>query len=181
METCGVGYYEVNSETCDKCSSPCMDCIGDKFNCKQCRAGGITPALFTSSLVSGGVEVERSTCRAACPSGYYMDRSDAYNIKCKPCVSPCSTCEGSADACLSCDGTDNLYYVYDHSCYDECPESTAPDMSSLECVKCGENCKKCGLSDEASCFECLKPFLLENGECVVSCQVLGNSPNLKKT
>ena len=33
METCALGYYEVNSETCDKCNWPCMDCTGDKFNC----------------------------------------------------------------------------------------------------------------------------------------------------
>lgn len=110
-----------------------------------------------------------------------MDRSNQYNIKCKPCVSPCSTCEGSATGCLTCDGTDNLYYVYDHKCFEECPDSTAPDMSSLECIDCGENCLKCGLAEEGSCFECIVPFLLENGECVAECLVPGNYESLDKT
>jgi hypothetical protein len=54
-------------------------------------------------------------------------------------------------------------------------------MSNLECVDCGENCLKCGISDEPSCFECIPPYLLEEGGCVMECQVLGNSPNLAKT
>lgn len=181
MESCSTGFYEVNSETCDKCSDSCKDCEGDKFNCIQCDSNSATPALFTSSSIVDGVEVDRSDCRAQCPSGYYMDRSDTDNIKCKPCSSPCSSCEGSPSACLTCDGTDNLYYVYQHACYEECPDSTAPDMSNLECVDCGENCLKCGISDEPSCFECIPPYLLEEGGCVMECQVLGNSPNLAKT
>jgi hypothetical protein len=54
-------------------------------------------------------------------------------------------------------------------------------MSSLECIDCVPNCLKCGLQEEASCFECVEGWLLENGECVLTCQVLGNSPNLAKT
>lgn len=54
-------------------------------------------------------------------------------------------------------------------------------MSVLECVDCPENCLKCGISEEPSCFECDPPFLLEDGVCVVECQKPGNSPNLAKT
>ena len=77
MQTCGTGYYEVNSETCDRCSAPCMDCYGDKFNCIQCDASSTTnSALFTSIMISNNVETFRSDCRADCPSGYFLDTTD---------------------------------------------------------------------------------------------------------
>lgn len=73
MPSCGEGFYEIaveddnDSKNCDKCSWPCLDCIGDKFNCIQCDSKNQNPALFTSSLISNGEEKLRSSCRANCP------------------------------------------------------------------------------------------------------------------
>jgi len=87
----------------------------------------------------------------------------------------------SGDYCLTCNGEGNLYYVYRGNCYEECPEATAPDMSSLECVDCGPNCKKCGTMEGPNCFECFTPFLLEDGLCVMTCTKPGFYSNLKGT
>jgi len=54
-------------------------------------------------------------------------------------------------------------------------------MSSLECIDCGPDCKKCGTMEGPSCFECMVPFLLQDGECVEKCTKPGFRPNLKKT
>jgi hypothetical protein len=54
MPTCGIGFYEVNSDTCDKCNENCYDCAGDKFNCIQCKASSEIPALLTTTMISGG-------------------------------------------------------------------------------------------------------------------------------
>jgi hypothetical protein len=54
-------------------------------------------------------------------------------------------------------------------------------MSALACIECGPNCKKCGTMEGPNCFECTKPFLLEDGLCVPKCTKPGFKPNLKKT
>jgi hypothetical protein len=58
MTSCGIdaigGFYEVNSDTCDRCNDNCYNCEGDKFNCVQCRAASAIPALLTTTMISGG-------------------------------------------------------------------------------------------------------------------------------
>jgi hypothetical protein len=49
-------------------------------------------------------------------------------------------------------------------------------MGSLKCKACEANCNKCG-TEAKSCFECVRPFLLEAGECVASCQLPGYRAN----
>ena len=110
-----------------------------------------------------------------------MDFSDPNLITCNNCNQPCGTCEDSADKCLSCDGSDNKYYLYQDTCYDECPDYTAPDLSSLICIECQENCLQCGTMDGDNCFVCAKPFLLEEGKCVLECTQEGYRPNNELT
>ena len=181
MESCSLGYYQLGTETCDLCSFPCQGCSGDKFNCNKCDPKGTNPALFSSIVEVGGKNVTRATCRTSCPNGYFLDRSIESSVKCGLCTSPCSNCEDAAHRCTSCNGEGNKYYVYRYSCYEECPDNTAPDMSSLQCIDCSPNCKKCGTMDGPNCFECVPPFLLEDGVCVKSCTKPGFRPNLKKT
>ena len=144
MTECGVGYYQVNSETCDKCTNPCMDCGGDKFNCTLCDSTAPEKALFSQSVQIGDDFVTRGTCYRSCPNGYFMDFTNDTDIRCGDCTGSCSTCEGSATQCLSCNGENDLKYVFEFKCYEECPNKTAPDMSSLQCIGCAENCNKCG-------------------------------------
>ena len=114
----------------------------------------------------GGTDITRGTCRTVCPNGYFYDNSTLTDIQCTKCNSPCGTCEGSGDKCISCDGTNELSYVWLNKCYKDCPNETAPDMSTLKCIGCGPNCNKCGTLEGNSCYECMKGWLLENGTCV---------------
>jgi hypothetical protein len=139
------------------------------------------PALFESKVEVGGEDVTRGTCRSTCPDGFFVDKTNPTDIECGKCQSPCSLCEGAAKQCLSCNGENNLYYVYKYDCYEECPEATAPDMTSLRCLDCGNDCKKCGTMEGPSCFECFPPYLLEDGLCVAKCTKPGFRSNLKRT
>lgn len=89
-----------------------MDCSGDKFNCTLCDPTKDTKALFVSENKVGRTTTFRGSCKANCPSGYFMDMKLPKDIRCNKCKSPCSTCEKTEDYCLSCDGTNNLYYSY---------------------------------------------------------------------
>lgn len=68
FEECGMGFYQVSDDACDKCDDRCANCEGDRFNCIQCDPEGTNPALFTSSMITKvdgkNIEVERSTCRS---------------------------------------------------------------------------------------------------------------------
>lgn len=50
MVGCGIGFYQVDSKTCDACNNPCMDCGGDKFNCTLCDATAPEKTLFTQTM-----------------------------------------------------------------------------------------------------------------------------------
>jgi len=173
MKTCNdePGYYAVNSRTCDKCLEPCHNCRGDRYNCTQCESAGKTPALFTNKIVLPAVKgiqktVYRGTCYRQCPNGYYVDKTIPDDVRCSKCESPCGTCINRADYCLSCNGVwfdpktsqtwQNMTYVFEGNCYDECPQTTAPDMSTLRCLGCGARCNQCGTAKD-TCFECVTP------------------------
>jgi hypothetical protein len=126
-------------------------------------------------------DITRGTCYRACPNGFFMNEANATDLRCDLCDSPCATCEGLADQCMSCNGNDGLAYVWDYSCFEECPNKTAPDMSTLRCLGCGDNCNQCGTQEGPNCYECDIPFLLEGGLCKVECEIDGNRPNPEKT
>lgn len=111
---CGIGYYEVNKQACDKCSEPCKDCFGDKFNCTLCDAKSKAPALFTGRRQQGNKTITRSTCYKQCPNGFFMDKTKKTNVTCQYCEAPCSTCVDKASKCLACDGSGNRNYVWNY-------------------------------------------------------------------
>ena len=128
----------------------------------------------------------RGTCLSKCPFGYYLDVTNSSSHICKPCASPCATCDGSATKCSSCDGSPNAagdprYFVntLDNKCYDTCPDFTSADMTNQRCLGCKARCKRC--TDTETCTLCQKPFLLQDGDCVEKCTKPGYFPNGNKT
>mmetsp|Transcript_21112 Transcript_21112/g.32732 ORF Transcript_21112/g.32732 Transcript_21112/m.32732 type:complete len:150 (+) Transcript_21112:1264-1713(+) len=92
--------------------------------------------------------------------------------------------------CLSCNGnpgTDLVgkngerWYVYESDCYVDCPNKTAPDLSSRKCIGCSSNCNKCGTLEGPNCYECLPDWLLEDGVCVSECTKEGFHANRART
>lgn len=173
MQKCESGFYQVNENTCDKCSEPCHECIGDRYNCTKCDANAPekTPALFINRIfMRDNSVVVRGTCYRVCPNGYFIDKLIPDDIRCTECEDPCGTCVNSKDNCLSCNGVDNtrtppwanLTYVYEGDCFDVCPNKTAPDMSTLKCLGCGTRCNQCGTAKD-TCYQCVSgPVALFN-------------------
>lgn len=57
--------------------------------------------------------------------------------ECKPCDSPCNTCAGTPNNCLSCDGTNKTRFVSDGKCYENCPKGTVQSGNNeINCVDC---------------------------------------------
>lgn len=54
-------------------------------------------------------------------------------------------------------------------------------MSTQVCIPCPSNCNKCGTNGENNCYECVAPFLLEDGICVEYCTKSGFYANKIKT
>ena len=138
-------------------------------------------ALFSSSFTVGETTINRSTCRSTCPNQYYMDFSDSNDVKCLECESPCFTCVDKASKCLACDGSNDLDYVWQNECYEVCPNKTAPDLGSRKCIGCSSNCNKCGTLEGPNCYECIFPYLLEDGVCVSECTKDGFHANKAQT
>lgn len=98
--------------TCDKCQLPCKECQTTKVNCISCEPTSSTPAHFTLEVETSNGPETRGTCLAVCPLSYFLDDfSIPGDKRCSACSSPCATCEGRADKCMSCDGTGNKYFV----------------------------------------------------------------------
>jgi|CryBogDrversion2_8_1035294.scaffolds.fasta_scaffold29323_1 hypothetical protein len=85
MKSCGDSYYQVTTTSCDKCVSPCQNCVGNKFNCTSCDNTSYLPALFTANY-SGSI---LSTCLSSCPPSYYLDTTNVSSQFCGACLSPC--------------------------------------------------------------------------------------------
>lgn len=76
MKECGLGFYKVesaNPPACDKCSQPCSDCSGDKYNCTQCDALSPQKTLYVQSLSIDGQMQARGSCYNSCPAGFFMN------------------------------------------------------------------------------------------------------------
>lgn len=121
----------------------------NQVNCTLCDHESSTPGLFFLEVEQflGGRQVTdvRGTCLESCPVGFFMDMTNPEAQECKQCNSPCATCVDAADKCLSCDGTQNRFYVFlnENTCHETCPDGTATDMANQKCFTCAENCKKC--------------------------------------
>ena len=144
---CATGYYH-NASECLPCQSPCASCDHSASACLTCTSGLVA---FSGS------------CLGTCPDGYYDS-----NGSCLACASTCRTC--TATHCLLCQP-----YAYQHrvTCVLDCAVTDLPITIDNYCTSCTElaNCQSCeaGSSGASSCFLCVTPYVIFNGNCLDEC------------
>ena len=149
IEECNEGYYEEEKK-CLKCSDFCKIC-------------------------------QNSSICTDCYDGYFLDEN-----KCKKCSDNCETCskgpeENGNQNCISCNqNTSNKYLINDeknHTCVEECPQSTYLDEENKTCEKCSDFCKKCENSEK--CLDCNDGYYLDDNKCKKcsdNCQTCSKGP-----
>lgn len=154
---------------------------------------GDAPLTLTGLRVPSGIEITAATsyrelyaaqharynfpkqslfenrCLSFCPDGF----TDV-NGFCLACSSPCATCDGGRDRCLTClqDSAQNperKFYAFGRACYTECPVNTVTDEANKRCLGCASGCRICQLADQDICIVCQRPLLLLNSTCVPIC------------
>lgn len=153
ITTCPLGLIPSTVDnTCKKCPLNCNQCTIDTtsqfISCTQC----LTP-LF---LING-------TCYSTCPSNTYLSN---ISNQCVPCENNCLTCK-DLTTCITCvypyvfylnqclaicpTGFVNInnvcvpaqfcmQYVYNGSCYSQCPVSTYLVPNTTTCKDCAAGC-----------------------------------------
>ncbi|XP_045696264.1 proprotein convertase subtilisin/kexin type 5 isoform X1 [Phyllostomus hastatus] len=144
--TCPQGTWPSESSgSCENCTEDCASCSGADL-CEQCRTQVERP-LF----------LHRGRCHSSCPTGFYAEDG-----MCKPCSSPCKTCEENATNCHSCEGG----LVLDQG---TCQKTCSERHVAVEgvCKHCPEMCQEC--LHEKTCKECIPESFLYEDTCHQSC------------
>ncbi|CAD8124509.1 unnamed protein product [Paramecium sonneborni] len=151
-EGCLQGYYQTYNQNkvliCEVCPATCISCIQND-QCTQCQPGQYS--------LSG-------TCRADCPSGFFVNEE---TMKCKPCIAGCSQCSNE-QTCVKCqDG----FLLKLQSCVLTCGEQYYVDATQTSCLKCNQNCQTCELKDQKQmCTSCIKTYFFSDFSCLQQCQ-----------
>lgn len=122
--SCQTANTVISSDglTCVGCSSLCLTCSQNQYNCTTCNTASANKYLFNNN------------CLASCANGYYPNDN---LMTCSLCTPPCQTCtSGSVTSCLSCQTN---YYLHGSSCLLGCPAETFQNGS--KCSSCQTPCK----------------------------------------
>ncbi|CAK61267.1 unnamed protein product (macronuclear) [Paramecium tetraurelia] len=149
---CEEGYYQTYNSSkvlvCELCPATCISCITND-QCTECQPGQYS--------LSG-------TCRADCPSGYFINEEQ---MQCKSCISGCSQCPDDK-TCVKCsDG----FLLKLSQCVLTCGDQYYVDADQTSCLKCNSSCQTCELKDgQQLCSSCIKPYFFSNFTCIQQCQ-----------
>jgi hypothetical protein len=96
----------------------------------------------------------------------FMFRYRLQLVVCIDCMSPCSSCAGAPDYCLSCT---NGMLASSGKCVKKCPQGTYLSNKKA-CRPCHPDCKACKGPSYAECSSCRKTLpVLKSGRCLASC------------
>lgn len=97
-------------------------------------------------------------CISQCPSQTYRP---ANMSTCINCADPrCSICNSTV--CLTCSTSS---YLFDGSCYVNCPAGTR--IEGTECALCPTGCRSCLTA--SACTSCFSGYLTQANSCVTTC------------
>ena len=128
-------YKDASNKWINNCLTNCGSC-SDGTTWDRCNNG-----YFLNTATPNTCVVE-----ASCPSGTYGNQITG---KCQTCQSPCATCKGSANNCLTC-ATTSTFYLFDKlgKCYATCPPGTY--TSGTNCVPCKTSVLSCDSTGTAT-------------------------------
>jgi cysteine-rich repeat protein len=118
--TCPTSYFgNVNTSTCDNCSSNCLTCNHTASNCLTCPADRYYNNSNNCSLCPDTCQQCTSdTACTQCINGSYIVRNGSCIVDCSP-IPNCDICEiiGTTPICRNCSIT---YQLSDNSCVSIC-------------------------------------------------------------
>ncbi|TFK64336.1 hypothetical protein BDN72DRAFT_963270 [Pluteus cervinus] len=159
----GLIADNIKSE-CDTCGAKCTSCKVPNFNVAS------TPDQVQCTGCLPGSVISNGNCVDSCPAGTVVSSQD--NLTCVPCTSPCASCAGSPNFCLSCTGGQ---LAFEGKCISNtCPPGSFPFPASPAtpnaCHTCHADCATCTGSSFNQCTTCPpnRP-VLSNGRCLPTC------------
>ena len=160
-DRCPAGtFYE--GYACKPCLEPCLECTYLSGTwCTKCDPDSVWPYL------------DGNTCTDTCGFGEYGLTTETTS-QCETCNYPCTSCDGTADTCTSCDigNLEKHYHAVTNQCLTECPGGYVVNKESgiFECIPCSPNCVLCtGTPD--TCASCSSDTILNelDASCVEEC------------
>lgn len=150
--SCPEGQYvDGESRTCRYCDPSCRTCYGPRAqNCITCATGYM-------------LEAQDVMCVDRCPLGFYGNSS---SLMCERCSANCEACE-SRDECVSCNTASYLLYLFQGSCYSNCPDGYF-ETELGTCEACNDLCLTCD-GTSTQCLSCREGLHLANGQCRENC------------
>jgi proprotein convertase subtilisin/kexin type 5 len=144
---CTDGFYN-STGYCKNCHDNCKTCFGpNNGQCIWCK---------------DKFYLNKASCDPTCPPETWPI-VDANTNYCKVCQQNCAKCENAND-CIDC--TSNTF-LYNKTCYTDCPKSTYKDVVSKKCAPCSSHCEYC--TNGETCTGCENGYYLKNGICFNVC------------
>ncbi|KAK3526022.1 hypothetical protein QTP70_012787 [Hemibagrus guttatus] len=167
-------FGDARGWRCQPCHSSCLTCHGPGArDCDRCK-GSNRPIYGRCPVISCPegqyfdrymLEQQVAVCVQRCPLGFYGNSSSQ---QCERCSTNCETCD-SGDQCLSCQSGSYQLFLFQGSCWSECPDGYF-ETAGGTCEPCDDLCLTCDGS-RTQCLACRDGRFLENGMCRDNCSV----------
>ena len=150
----------TGSSSCSVISSNTLDIYYTSTSLSASSSITLNISPLTNPSTTGSINFSITSMT----SGYSIDYIYPVSLSIT-CHSPCSTCQTSADFCLTC--LTSYPYFYQNYCYTKCPSGSTATSSAL-CQTCVAPCAQCSGST-TYCTSCVSPEYLYSGACVTQC------------
>uniref|UniRef100_A0A673X419 Fraser extracellular matrix complex subunit 1 n=1 Tax=Salmo trutta TaxID=8032 RepID=A0A673X419_SALTR len=156
---CPEQHYIDDHGRCRACHSSCWSCSG--------------PSVSQCTLCSQGLSLHQGQCLEACGEGLYHQEQTCHicHPSCRRCLGPlasdCLRCLKPEEALLP--RNTHTHRTTPHGvCVATCPARFYLDALHT-CRECHTSCLQCTGGSGQNCTSCTPPYVLLEGQCVLSC------------
>ncbi|XP_045551338.1 extracellular matrix organizing protein FRAS1 isoform X3 [Salmo salar] len=156
---CPEQHYIDDHGRCRACHSSCWSCSG--------------PSVSQCTLCSQGLSLHQGQCLEACGEGLYHQEQTCHicHPSCRRCLGPlasdCLRCLKPEEALLP--RNTHAHRTTPHGvCVATCPARFYLDALHT-CRECHTSCLQCTGRSGQNCTSCTPPYVLLEGQCVLSC------------